>query len=340
VRTSKLYINALSCTLHFQLSLQRRLFSSMDQRIDFFIASCEQYPKSCPVDNMRHCINQVDALLNANMGDIEATFGIAQKNYLMQNVIVYLYAYVDKAAEMCNVAESNDYEYLRKLIFGDDPTMTLDKLLQESGLLPASWDTDSKPTSGESNLWPFANYSVISNEVAPSVVTAIDYAFGSYDEDQFVSFLYDLNKQYPGAGTSTPVTFGNHWYSKTYYWPNVSPVSPIGNAIKTGIIAGQIYDPATPYIWTQEMRNNFKSASLLTSRSMNHGMATARERAVQDPACQSHIIKYFQTGIIDFVDGFVCESEPIGDSCNIQHILAGAKCTPTVKDSDTLLSTE
>ncbi len=62
------------------------------------------------------------------------------------------------------------------------------------------------------------------------------------------------------------------------------------------------------------MRNNFKSASLLTSRSMNHGMATARERAVQDPACQSHIIKYFQTGIIDFVDGFVCEVSAIVSS--------------------------
>jgi hypothetical protein len=31
----------------------------------------------------------------------------------------------------------------------------------------------------------------------------------------------------------------------------VTPLPPIGNPNLKGIVAGQQYDPATPYIWTQ-----------------------------------------------------------------------------------------
>ncbi len=78
-----------------------------------------------------------------------------------------------------------------------------------------------------------------------------DKTFGPYDEDLYVKTLMDLNQKYPGAGTQIPMQSPQQWYSATYYWPEATPLSPIGNSHLTGIIAGQVYDPATPYICTQ-----------------------------------------------------------------------------------------
>ena len=84
----------------------------------------------------------------------------------------------------------------------------------------------------------------------------------------------------------------------------------MGNPDQRGIVAGQLYDPRTPYIWTQKMRQNFKRASLLTSRSVNHGMNMAiniGHSGEFDPECQNLIVDYFEKGYVDFVDGHVCE---------------------------------
>jgi hypothetical protein len=58
----------------------------------------------------------------------------------------------------------------------------------------------------------------------------------------------------------------------------------------------------------KRMRENFPLASLLTSRSVNHGLVKARERAINDPPCQNHIVNYLKTGIVAFTDGTVCEA--------------------------------
>lgn len=78
-----------------------------------------------------------------------------------------------------------------------------------------------------------------------------DMALGPYDEDRYVDFLYDIHQEYSGLGTAMPARWVQQWYSATYYWPNVTPLPPIGNPSLKGIIAGQMFDPATPYIWTQ-----------------------------------------------------------------------------------------
>jgi len=67
-----------------------------------------------------------------------------------------------------------------------------------------------------------------------------------------------------------------------------------------GIIVGVLFDPATPYVWAQAMRNGFKSSSLLTNQATFHGVAT------QDPDCQRHMIDYFEDGFVNFVDGQIC----------------------------------
>ena len=76
-------------------------------------------------------------------------------------------------------------------------------------------------------------------------------AFGSYDEDRYVHFFQEINADYNAAGTQIPASHSQQWYSSTYYWPNSTPLPPIGNPHLKGIIAGQLFDPATPYIWTQ-----------------------------------------------------------------------------------------
>mmetsp|Transcript_5265 Transcript_5265/g.8692 ORF Transcript_5265/g.8692 Transcript_5265/m.8692 type:complete len:205 (+) Transcript_5265:288-902(+) len=92
-------------------------------------------------------------------------------------------------------------------------------------------------------------------------------AFGAYNEDFLVETVKGWNEKYPGAFTQQPAVRGLIWYASCYYWPKSTPLSPIGNAELKGIVAGQVYDPATPYIGTQKMRQNFQNMHLLTSRS-------------------------------------------------------------------------
>ena len=111
-----------------------------------------------------------------------------------------------------------------------------------------------------------------------------------------------------------------------------------------GIIAGQLFDPATPYTFTQRMRENFPSASLLTSRSFNHAMlksvlnstmGSSADPADKDPECQANIDRYFKKGIVDFVDGQVCESDPIYSVCTINDVTdgwRGKQCAPHTKN--------
>ena len=61
------------------------------------------------------------------------------------------------------------------------------------------------------------------------------------------------------------------------------------------------------FVLCQKMRENFPTTTLLTSRSVNHGMHA--HKAIydhNDPICQNNIIRYFKNGIIDVIDGHVC----------------------------------
>ena len=89
------------------------------------------------------------------------------------------------------------------------------------------------------------------------------------------------------------------------------------------------------------MRENFPSTALLTSRSVNHGMNTNMMHGKwdgnsEDPVCNGLIRDYFRDGVVGFVDGHVCESDPIGDSCTIKDIVDGGRgdvCRPDLSVS-------
>ena len=71
------------------------------------------------------------------------------------------------------------------------------------------------------------------------------------------------------------------------------------------------------------MRKHFKSTTLLTSRSVNHSIQAARQTIAGDRACYTNIERYLKNGVVDFTDGKVCESQPMGDSCTIDQIVSG-----------------
>ena len=63
------------------------------------------------------------------------------------------------------------------------------------------------------------------------------------------------------------------------------------------------------FYW-QRMRDSFSSATLLTSRSFNHGIESARDgktNGLSDPACQANINYYLHTGKINITDGETCK---------------------------------
>jgi len=92
------------------------------------------------------------------------------------------------------------------------------------------------------------------------------------------------------------------------------------------------------------MRENFPSADLLTSRSANHGMSSnivngKYDAHNEDPVCSGLIHDYFRDGVVGFVDGHVCESDPVGDSCTINDIVngwRGDRCNPPPESSSSL----
>ena len=109
-------------------------------------------------------------------------------------------------------------------------------------------------------------------------ITAQDMAFGAYDEDRYVKFMMqDIHEAFPGLGTGMPARWVQQWYSACYYWPNVTPLPPIGNPDLKGIVAGQMFDPATPYIWTQvsiSWPSHLIPKYNLTSQISNHSFFT------------------------------------------------------------------
>lgn len=77
----------------------------------------------------------------------------------------------------------------------------------------------------------------------------------------------------------------------------------------------------------KKMREHFKSASLISSRSVNHGISSAMESMAADEGCYANILRYLKNGYVDFVDGMVCEAKHVGDSCDIWSIVSNGQCS-------------
>lgn len=121
--------------------------------------------------------------------------------------------------------------------------------------------------------------------------------------DFFAKEVIAFGERYTGAGTGDPRRLFFAEWANGFYWPKSVPLPPAGNPDIEGIIIGLMYDFATPYVWSQEMRAAFPYTHLLTSQASNHGLGA------DDAECQNHVIEYLESGDVDFVDGQVCGAE-------------------------------
>jgi hypothetical protein len=145
------------------------------------------------------------------------------------------------------------------------------------------------------------------------IVRGQDYAGGvsAYDDDLFIKHVLSFQDEY-GWEYDAPFVQYVLNLAANYNWPKNVPLPILGNPLVTGIITGQLYDPATPYIWTSEMRDHFPFTSSLTSQSIFHSILKSSWlgfTVVDTPAegpCQKYVVKYLETGVINWTDGTVC----------------------------------
>jgi hypothetical protein len=195
----------------------------------------------------------------------------------------------------------------------DDDWLTVNKFIkkfvppQKGGVGLGSIDCDNydQPSVTDTNDQNYDGKCFdVSNGDTTLLVRGQDYSGGvsAYNDDVFINHILAFQDEY-GTEYIIPIQTYVRELSNNYYWPRNVPLPIRGSPNVNGIIAGQLYDKATPYTWTSEMREHFPTTSLLTSQSIFHGLNT-----VGNPygPCQKYITNYLETGVIDWTDGTVC----------------------------------
>jgi hypothetical protein len=148
---------------------------------------------------------------------------------------------------------------------------------------------------------------------AQALILAQDLAGGAYSDDQFVRRWKEVRARFPGllggdsdsvsdsdsdsdsvsdsdsgAGGGGGGSYGGEfdglsasgpahlfafWWGNAFKWPRPAPITPMTHPTVTGVILGQLRDPATPYKWAQETKAAFPAMSLVTSQDAHHGVA-------------------------------------------------------------------
>lgn len=98
----------------------------------------------------------------------------------------------------------------------------------------------------------------------------------------------------------------------SFFWPaTASPTAPMGNPNVPLLVIGNLFDTATGYSWSQQMRQAFSHGSLLTWQGVGHILPSAGHPENYDPEaiekCQAHVRNYMQNGTLP-LDGLTCHS--------------------------------
>jgi hypothetical protein len=133
---------------------------------------------------------------------------------------------------------------------------------------------------------------------------------GCYDDAQFTRMADGVHAKYPGYGAEPRERFTG-WFRA----PKPNPIPPLGNPFQRGIVAGVLFDQATPYKWTLQMRAAFPSATLVSSQWITHGTPRVVDSDKRH-TCLAHTLKYFETGVVAAADGTICSS-PIPEASQI-----------------------
>jgi len=299
-------------------------------------------PDSCPVDpdELVNCIGKVKQLQTVLRSNDDA------KGRVPNDVLSLLKksgAGADGSLDFLLLLLSDDPETMGKVCAADDVDAILELLEGFSspqkrgvGLEKKSMSCNAYEEREDDDICtdycktydqPSAAWSPVCFDFDPSgggrdpsnpvfnLVTAQDVTGGvsAYNNKVFIKQVLAFQDEY-GSEYNVPMHEMISHLLASYYWPKSVPLPVLGNPNVKGIIAGSLYDTNTPFIWTSQMRANFPLASALTSQSIFHGLTKGVQKGVdplnvtaqyKDP-CQQYVVKYLETGIIDWTTGTVC----------------------------------
>lgn len=139
-------------------------------------------------------------------------------------------------------------------------------------------------------------------------VWGVDQA-GVYRVEDLMHLWKSYQTQFSDAGLAA--TVGD--MAGYFKWLVTStPTSPIGRPGLKVLISGNLFDPATSYSWTQQMRSMFPDSTLITWQGVGHTMPLTWQGVKN--LCTDIAMNYLQTGELP-PDGYVCiqnEPTPVG----------------------------
>jgi hypothetical protein len=147
---------------------------SKQERLDYFIASCEFGNEQCGSTDVRTCINDLNRMVD-NIGDqyeswIAPFQGILEilgimaprdEAELMNMIILNVFSGYNDAESICNYAANGDEtsftDWLRDNLFGHDVL----NITRGENQYFLEYNSESKPTNEYQSNWPFENYDKI-----------------------------------------------------------------------------------------------------------------------------------------------------------------------------------
>ena len=125
----------------------------MNNRIDYFIASCEFTEGGCKVD-LRTCLTNLDGVLRENSEDVRETFKVTPHS-VFNLALMSMFENYDYVPLVCNVAVKN-YDILRSYLLKYQKDHQPQIALQSGKEYQV--DSESKPTS--TVMSPISEYAV------------------------------------------------------------------------------------------------------------------------------------------------------------------------------------
>lgn len=276
-----------------------------DQQWNFIAYSCTaqnaRKPGSCPVSNAGVCIEAVLSRVSVLNKENKINFGPSQllqtMGFAVQRQAVNIGA-VNKLLTtfkpFCDLWDANELAKLDQAIIEESkPAEPMTTLPNNRRMQPSLITTYSKPTSFEVMEQIYMHYNDFTTGnlgvAAQTFILAQDCTGISYNENSFIASWKPALEKYPALQTGLAAELFVWWWHLGYFWPKSTPIASMGNPNVTGIVGGNIFDPNTPYIWTQKMASFFPNCRQVSTQNVVHGI-------IKTPACKKVVLDYFNDG--------------------------------------------
>jgi hypothetical protein len=177
--------------------------------------------------------------------------------------------------------------------------------------LPLDPATYSQPTDMSVGVAGHPGYAAFPNVGPQTLIMAQSTYNHAYDANSFVAQWELIDHKYPEFGYLPRQVF-THWWLMGYGWPRSNPVAPGADPLVTGLILGQLFDPATRYSWAQDTSEAFPRMALITSQDIRHGArptdkSLVAEGTIVEGACFNLVRRYLETGTQP-IKGLTCHT--------------------------------